>query len=57
MKVRIDEYISAVDCAALQSEFDLADANSDATLNRTGHSNVALMTYIDDGMRSIGCFG
>lgn len=52
---RIDTLARAKECAALQSEFDLADANNAATMSRTGHNNAKLMAYIDDKMRSAGC--
>jgi hypothetical protein len=55
--VRIDDLQSAADCAGLQGEFDTADANNAATLDRTGHSNLNLMTYIDEALRLAGCYG
>jgi hypothetical protein len=56
VQVRIDEMQTAADCAGLQGEFDIADANSTATLNRTGHSNANLMSYIDEALRLAGCY-
>ena len=52
----IDAATEAADCAALQAEFDTADANSEATMNRTGHNNADLMAYIDEAMRTAGCY-
>jgi len=54
---RIDHLALERDCQALQSEFDLADRNSDAQLNRTGRGNVDLMAYIEDKLTSAGCHG
>jgi hypothetical protein len=56
VQVRIDELQQAADCAALQEEFDTADANSAATMDRTGHGNSALMLYIDEALRLAGCY-
>ena len=56
VKQRIADLIDAQDCASLQTEFDIADQNSEATRNRTGDSNANLMSLIDDQMRKIGCF-
>ena len=53
---RIDKLASSKDCAGLQDSFDTADANNEATMKRTGHNNAALMTYIDDAMKSAGCY-
>ena len=47
VKTNIDSLEAAKDCAGLQSQFDIADANSDATMSRTGHSNANLMIYIE----------
>ena len=55
LRQRIDAATDAQDCAELQAEFDAADANSDATMTRTGHNNADLMGYIDDAMRDAGC--
>lgn len=56
VKARIDELGAESDCAGLQDEFDNADANNDATMNRTGHNNADLMGYIDEWMREAGCY-
>jgi hypothetical protein len=53
---RIDVLEAEQDCAALQDEFDTADANSAATLERTGHSNANLMGYIDEALELAGCY-
>lgn len=53
---RIDGLAAAKDCDSLQAEFDTADANNTATMNRTDHNNAALMGYIDDKMRAAGCY-
>lgn len=52
---RIDDLATAKDCAGLQTEFDNADANSTATKQRTGHTNAALMSYIDGKLKDAGC--
>ncbi len=56
LKGRIDGEAARKDCAALQTDFDDADANNDATVARTGHNNAELMGYIDDAMRGAGCY-
>lgn len=56
VQARIDGLAASKDCTALQGEFDTADANNAATMNRTGHNNAALMGYIDDKMRAAGCY-
>lgn len=53
---RIDGLAAAKDCAGLQAEFDTADANNAATEQRTGHNNADLMGYIDEALRSAGCY-
>lgn len=54
---RIDTMADHRDCAGLQDEFDIADANDAATRNRTGSGTADLMGYIDDAMRRVGCYG
>jgi hypothetical protein len=56
VRPRIDAATTAKDCAALQKEFDVADANNEATRTRTGHSNADLMAYIDAALRAGGCY-
>jgi hypothetical protein len=56
VKQRIDQATRQGKCKALQHEFDIADANSDATMERTGHSNANLMSYIDEALREAGCY-
>ena len=56
VKTNIDTLIESADCEGLQKEFDNADANNEATMNRTGHNNAGLMDYIDAGMRKAGCY-
>lgn len=53
---RIDALAASKDCDGLQAEFDAADANNAVTLNRTGHNNAELMSYIDGQMRAAGCY-
>lgn len=57
LRGRIDALAAAKDCTGLQSEFDIADANNDATMARVGHNNADLMGYIDGVMRAAGCYG
>lgn len=52
----IDALATAKNCTALQSQFDAADANGDATKTRTGHNNAELMKYIDGKLRAAGCY-
>jgi hypothetical protein len=56
VKTRIDDLAAQKDCDALQSEFDNADANNEATMARVGHNNAQLMGYIDFLMRNAGCY-
>lgn len=56
VQTRIDDLTDAADCSALQAEFDTADANNDITMNRTGHNNADLMTYIDEALELAGCY-
>lgn len=55
LQATIDGLAATKDCAALQREFNNADANSTAQRNRTGESNVKLMEYIDAKIRAAGC--
>jgi hypothetical protein len=57
VRIRIDSMAAAGDCAGLQEEFDIADANNDAQLARTGDNNADLMSYIDGKMSDAGCYG
>jgi hypothetical protein len=56
LHTRIDSLTSGRDCPGLQREFDAADANNAATLSRTGHNNAALMDYINQNMKTAGCY-
>lgn len=56
VKTNIDALEAAKDCAGLQSQFDIADANGDATYKRTGHNNAKLMGYIDEALQAAGCY-
>lgn len=53
---RIEELAAAKDCAGLQREFDTAERNNLATFRRTGDGTADLMGYIDDKMRTAGCY-
>lgn len=55
-RARIDALAAARDCLALQAEFDQAEANGAATRARTGHNSAELMRYVDEAMRSAGCY-
>ena len=56
LKSQIDALASAKDCAGLQEQFNNADTNNTATMNRTGHNNAELMRYIDARLRDAGCY-
>lgn len=56
LQARIDALGTSRDCAGLQDEFDTADANNEATFNRTGHDNAELIGYIDDTMENASCY-
>lgn len=55
VKARIDRLATARDCAGLQKEFDLADANADRQRER-GANPAEVMAYIDDAMKDSGCY-
>ena len=55
VKTGIDAAAAAKDCVSLQTSFDNADANNQATMTRTGHNNAALMSYILDARTAAGC--
>ena len=46
---------TAKDCATLQTMFNNAAANNQATLTRTGHNNADLMAYIDQALKDASC--
>ena len=52
----IDEEAAQKDCDALQGMFDVADAADDAQRDRAGDGNADLMAYIDEAMRTAGCY-
>jgi hypothetical protein len=56
LKGRLDALAQTKDCAGLQTEFNTADANNAATMNRVGHNNAKLMAYIDAQMKASGCY-
>jgi hypothetical protein len=56
VKRRIDRLTAAGNCVGLQSEFDTAQANSDAQLARTGDGNADLMEYLDESLRNAECY-
>ena len=56
MQGQIDEMSRAGDCPELQGDFDLLYEENQATITRTGHTNVALMLYIHVAMGSAGCY-
>jgi hypothetical protein len=55
LKTRIDSLAASGDCAALQREFDIADATDDLPRDRVGDGNADLMSYIDQKMADAGC--
>jgi hypothetical protein len=56
VKIRLDEMMEAKDCEGLQAQFDISDANNEATMNRVGHNNAKLMAYTDEAMQIAGCY-
>jgi len=56
VKIRLDEMMEAKDCEGLQAQFEISDANNEATMNRVGHNNAKLMAYTDEAMRIAGCY-
>ena len=57
LKGRITTARDAKDCPGLQTMFDAADKNNEATMARAGHNNADLMSYIDDALKAAGCHG
>ncbi len=55
VRTRIEAATAARDCSALREEFNIADANGEATMSRTGHNNAALMEFIDAQLQAAGC--
>lgn len=55
VKEKIHELIKNKDCVGLQNEFNQADKNNQAQLNRTGRTNADLMDFIDEKMIDLGC--
>jgi hypothetical protein len=56
VKLEIDELAAQNDCEGLQEQFDIADANNEATMSRTGHNNAQLMAYIDQKLQAASCY-
>jgi hypothetical protein len=56
LKSDLDSLASAMNCQELQSQFDIADQNNQATMDRTGHNNADLMGYIDSLMQNASCY-
>ena len=56
LQADIDALASAKDCNGLQEQFNNADVNNTATQERTGHNNAKLMKYLDDAMKTAGCY-
>ena len=51
----IDQQADDKDCAALLAQIDAAENNNDATIDRTGHDNAQLISYINAAIASAGC--
>lgn len=56
VKLRIHKLIENKDCKGLQNEFNIADKNNQAQMNRTGRNNAELMDFIDNNMKKLGCY-
>jgi hypothetical protein len=56
VKSLIADLIDTQDCEGLQTQFDNADGNNTAQLNRTGESNAELLSLLDSEMQNIGCY-
>ncbi len=55
VKQSIADLVDAGDCTKLQNEFDIADGNNVAQLNRVGENNADLMSLLYDQMQKLGC--
>ena len=51
----IDQLAVAKDCAGLLAQIDAAENNKDATIDRTGHDNAQLISYIHAAIATAGC--
>jgi PBP1b-binding outer membrane lipoprotein LpoB len=56
LKADIDALAASKDCNGLQEQFNNADANNTATMTRTGHNNAELMGYLDEALKTAGCY-
>lgn len=56
VKMTIDRAERLGQCRKLQDQFDVADANNESTMRRTGHNNADLMSYIDEALGAAGCY-
>tara|TARA_A100001015_G_C15018750_1_gene726882 strand:- start:627 stop:878 length:252 start_codon:yes stop_codon:yes gene_type:complete len=52
----LKERIDSANCQQLQEQFDIAYANSDRQMARTGSNNSDLMGYIDEKMQMKKCY-
>ena len=52
----LKERIDSANCQQLQEQFNIAEANSDSQMARTGSNNAVLMGYIDDRMQMKKCY-
>ena len=52
----LKERIDSANCLQLQEQFNIAEANSDSQMARTGSNNADLMGYIDDRMQKKNCY-
>lgn len=55
VRTKIDDLVTAKDCAGLQAEFNRADANDAAQRAKTGSGTADLMTYIDGALKAANC--
>jgi len=53
---RVLTMILLKDCKGLKEEFNIADANMDSQIARTGTGNTDLMSFIDENMKVLGCY-
>jgi len=52
----IDEEQAEGDCVTLQEMFDIQFTSSDSVLERTGHGNTEVLSYIDEALELADCY-
>ncbi len=56
LQTKIDAMAAAQDCDGMQTEFNQIGGTNLAVRNKFGHSNLAILAYIDAKERQANCF-